>query len=144
MPGSAAAIARLLLLPLTFPLLAAACSSPAPGTPDASMVDQGTPPADADDDALTPTADAGPDAANDGPAADASACTLAANTTPTDTVSSQGCHELTRDASACQADRQAAGLSGYWLKFSCRVTLSMTGSGASPQVQAVSDGQPDY
>ena len=29
---------------------------------------------------------------------------------------------LSRDTGGCQAARQAAGLSGYWLRFSCRVT----------------------
>ena len=67
-------------------------------------------------------------------------CTLTANTTATSTVNTAGCAILTRDTSSCQASRQAAGLSGMWLKFSCRVTLSMSGG----QVTAKSDGQPDY
>lgn len=67
-------------------------------------------------------------------------CALAANTTATATVNPAGCAILTRDTSACTAARQAAGLSGMWLKFSCRVTLSMAGG----QVTAKSDGQPDY
>jgi hypothetical protein len=67
-------------------------------------------------------------------------CTLADNTTATGTVNPNGCAVLDRDASACQAARQAAGLSGYWLKFSCRVTLSQSGG----NVVASADGQPDY
>ncbi len=41
------------------------------------------------------------------------------------------------------ASRQAAGLSGYWLKFSCRVTLTAT-QGANASVTATADGEPDY
>lgn len=67
-------------------------------------------------------------------------CTLTADTTPTDTVSPSGCHVLDRDATACADARKAAGLSGYWLRFSCRVTLSVS----SGVVKAASDGQPDY
>jgi hypothetical protein len=67
-------------------------------------------------------------------------CTLTANTTPTATVSANGCHLLTRDTSSCLAQRQAQGLTGAWLKFSCRVTLTRSGA----NVQAQSDGQPDY
>ncbi len=67
-------------------------------------------------------------------------CTLTANTTATATVNAAGCAVLSRDTSSCQASRQAAGLSGMWLKFSCRVTLSLAGG----QVTAKSDGQPDY
>ncbi len=67
-------------------------------------------------------------------------CTLAANTTATGSPNAAGCSVLSRDTSACTAARQAAGLSGYWLKFSCRVTLSVSGG----QVQAKADGQPDY
>ncbi len=69
-------------------------------------------------------------------------CMLVDNTTPTATVNSLGCHVLSRDTSSCQADRTAQGLSGYWLKFSCRVQLSMSSGGA--MVTATSDGQPDY
>ena len=80
----------------------------------------------------------GPDGGADG--GTGSQCTLTANTTATSTVNAAGCAILTRDTSSCQASRQAAGLSGMWLKFSCRVTLSMSGG----QVTAKSDGQPDY
>jgi hypothetical protein len=55
-------------------------------------------------------------------------------------VSASGCHVLSRDTSACQAEREAAGFSGFWLRFSCRVTLSE----AASVIKAASDGQPDY
>ncbi|MEP7127047.1 MAG: YHYH protein [Byssovorax sp.] len=70
----------------------------------------------------------------------ASACALADSTSPTATVSPSGCHVLNRDTSACEAARKAAGLSGYWLKLSCRVELSV----ASDVVTAKSDSRPDY
>jgi hypothetical protein len=75
---------------------------------------------------------------------DASACTLAANTSETSTVSPSGCHVLTRDTSACEAERKAQGLSGYWLHFSCRVSLASTTVNGTQVVQARADGQPDY
>lgn len=67
-------------------------------------------------------------------------CTLDDDTTPTSTVSDSGCHVLDRDTAACKDARTAAGLSGFWLNFSCRVTLSV----ASGYVKAAFDGQPDY
>jgi len=73
-----------------------------------------------------------------------SGCTLAENTTATATLSPSGCAVLNRDTSSCMASRQAAGLSGYWLKFSCRVTLTKTTQSGVDVVQAKSDGQPDY
>ncbi len=72
-------------------------------------------------------------------AAAGNACPLAANTKATSVVTN-GCARLERDASACAAARTAQGLSGAWLKFSCRVTLTKQGTA----VQAVSDSQPDY
>jgi hypothetical protein len=71
-------------------------------------------------------------------------CTLTADTTPTATVNSTGCHVLSRDTSSCDAARKAQGISGYWLKFSCRVALSMTTSNGASVVEAKADGQPDY
>jgi len=68
-----------------------------------------------------------------------STCTLTANTTPTGTVTN-GCALVTRDTSACNASRSAAGLSGFWLKFSCRVTVTATSS----DVTLASDGRPDH
>jgi hypothetical protein len=67
-------------------------------------------------------------------------CALNDDTSATSTVSPDGCAVLERDTSSCDAARAAAGLSGYWLKFSCRVTLSQGASG----VVAQADGQPDY
>jgi hypothetical protein len=67
-------------------------------------------------------------------------CALTASTTETDTVNPAGCHVLERDTSACKAAREAAGLSGFWLAFSCRVELSVEGGA----VVASSDGRPDY
>src|SRR5262245_32809368 len=88
---------------------------------------------------------------SDGGSADAGAtadagtgCPLTENTTATTTVNPAGCAALSRDTSTCQASRQAAGLSGYWLKFSCRVTLSKTTVAGAEVVQAQADGQPDY
>jgi hypothetical protein len=71
-------------------------------------------------------------------------CTLTANTTETSTVSPSGCPVLTRDTSACEAERKAQGLSGHWLHFSCRVSLSSTTTNGVKVVRAQADGQPDY
>ena len=74
------------------------------------------------------------------PAIDAvTGCALAANTTATSTVTN-GCTLVTRDTSACMASRTAQGLSGAWLEFSCRVTLTAT----TDHVQVAADSQPDY
>src|ERR1043165_560780 len=51
-------------------------------------------------------------------------CALAANTTATSTVNA-GCALLERDTSSCREAREEIGLSGFWLKFSCRVTITM-------------------
>lgn len=69
-----------------------------------------------------------------------SSCDLTDNTTETSTVSSYGCSLLERDTSSCESERTAQGLSGFWLKFSCRVTLTVSGS----NVIISTDGQPDY
>ncbi len=68
------------------------------------------------------------------------ACALTANTTPT-SVSNEGCAVLERDTSACEAQRREAGLDGFWLKFSCRVTLTKPNADT---VQLASDGLPDH
>jgi hypothetical protein len=99
--------------PLACLLLLIGCDSSSPDTPDAG------PEADAD---LAP------------------ACALTANTTPTDVVN-EGCAVLERDTTACEADRRAAGLSGFWLRFSCRVTLTKP---TADTVQLASDGLPDH
>ncbi len=67
-------------------------------------------------------------------------CLLSGSTSATATVNPAGCAVLSRDTSSCTAERQAAGLTGYWLKFSCRVKLTKQPSA----VQIESDGQPDY
>lgn len=66
-------------------------------------------------------------------------CALVANTTEAATKNSFGCAIVTRDTSSCEADRTAQGLSGYWLKFSCRVTLTKSGS----NVTIATDSRPD-
>jgi hypothetical protein len=73
-----------------------------------------------------------------------SGCALIANTTATSNVSASGCAVRDRDTSGCSAARTSAGLSGLWLKFSCRVTLTKENVGGADQVKAVSDGQPDH
>ena len=76
----------------------------------------------------------------DGGGADASSgCTLGAATTPTAKVTG-GCAALARDTSACAAQRASQGLSGAWLKLSCRVTLTKMAT----YVLAESDSMPDY
>jgi hypothetical protein len=81
------------------------------------------------DDTMGPDAPAGGDA-----------CALVAQTTASGRTTPSGCAILDRDTSSCMAARTTAGLSGAWLKFSCRVDLSAT----SAAVTAVSDGQPDF
>lgn len=88
-------------------------------------------------DAATAT-DAATGGSTDG--AGGNACSLTNNTTPTAKANTNGCYVLTRDTSSCDAARKAAGLSGYWLKFSCRVSLASTAG----TVVATSDGAPDY
>lgn len=66
-------------------------------------------------------------------------CALTDNTTET-TASTNGCYLLSRDTSSCAASRTAQGLSGFWLNFSCRVTLTKSGS----NVIITTDGQPDH
>jgi hypothetical protein len=71
-----------------------------------------------------------------------SGCTLAADTTPTSTVSASGCAVLTRDTSACDAARATAGVTGFWLHMSCRVSLAISETDGT--LTATSDGRPDY
>lgn len=73
-------------------------------------------------------------------AVDGGSCALTAETYLTDTVNAAGCTVLLRNAEPCRAAREQAGVSGFWLHFSCRVALSAVGG----NVQAISDGQPDY
>src|SRR4051812_20811704 len=74
-----------------------------------------------------------------GPASEGGSCALAANTTPSPSVTN-GCALRIRDTRSCASARSAQGLTGEWLKFSCRVAL-IKGSTA---VEAASDGQPDH
>jgi hypothetical protein len=71
--------------------------------------------------------------------ADDGTCPLAVDTYLTGTVN-DGCPLLYRDPGDCQAARVAQGLAGFWLHFSCRVSLTKVGN----DVHLVSDGQPDY
>ena len=71
---------------------------------------------------------------------DGVSCSYTANTTETSTVNSYGCARLTRDTSSCRATREAAGLSSFWLDFSCAVDLSKSGS----TVTISTEGIPDY
>lgn len=71
-----------------------------------------------------------------------SSCTLTENTSEISDVN--GCALLTRDTSGCEEERLAAGLSGVFLNFSCRVTLTIVSSEGQDYVQAESDGLPDY
>lgn len=66
-------------------------------------------------------------------------CLLTANTTEGTTKNTFGCAVVARDTSSCEAERTAQGLSGYWLKFSCRVTLTKSGN----NVVIETDSQPD-
>ena len=87
-----------------------------------------------DDAATTPDGALAPDAPADG------TCHLADDTTATSTLAPSGCAVRDRDTSSCMAARMAAGLSGFWLEFSCRVTLTASGG----VVTATSDDLPDY
>jgi hypothetical protein len=66
-------------------------------------------------------------------------CLLTASTTATSTVTS-GCTLLSRSTSSCEESRLAQGLTGAWLKFSCRVTLTKSNT----HVQITTDSRPDY
>lgn len=68
------------------------------------------------------------------------ACALTEHTTPTSTVTGE-CALLARDTSACEAERRALGLDGFWLRFSCRVSITLADADT---VQLVSDDQPDH
>lgn len=82
-----------------------------------------------------------PDTASDTSTA---TCPLAEHTSPSGVVSDSGCALLERDTSACRAAREAAGLSGLWLAFSCRVSLTRATVDGREVVRTVADGQPDY
>lgn len=118
--------ALLALAPVAAPIGCSSTSATSTATADAGIS------VDGDTDAATPDG-------NDG-SSTASGCALAANTTATSTVSPSGCAVATRDTSACEAARTAAGITGFWLKFSCRVTLTKSGD----VISVASDGQPDH
>jgi hypothetical protein len=69
-----------------------------------------------------------------------SACELAAATTPTGVTTPSGCAIIDRDTSACDAERNYNSITGFWSHFSCRVTLTNTGT----SIMATADGQPDF
>jgi hypothetical protein len=71
-------------------------------------------------------------------------CALLENATSTAQVSDRGCALLERDTSACRAARAAQGLSGHWLKFSCRVPLEKVTASGGEQVRIQTDSVPDY
>jgi hypothetical protein len=87
------------------------------------------------------TPDATPNATPD---ATPNACTYTGNSTPTSAVSSEGCAELTFDMSSCLASRQALGLTGAWLRFSCRVTLTKTTKNGADYVVITTDNHPQH
>ena len=71
-------------------------------------------------------------------------CPYTEYTEPTAQVASTGCVLRVRDTSACRAARLAQGITGAWLKFSCRVTLTKVTVNGTAFVQLSSDGRPDY
>lgn len=89
-----------------------------------------------DDDSDDPTTNTSTAAETD----TSTTCSLTANTTATTTVNTYGCAKLTRDTSSCKAEREAQGLSGFWLKFSCNVTLTKSGD----SVTLATTDKPDY
>src|SRR5690242_14480333 len=71
-----------------------------------------------------PVEGSGTDAgASEDDGATTNACALLDHTTSTGSGHAD-CDVLERDTSACAADRAAQGLTGFWQRFSCRVTLS--------------------
>jgi hypothetical protein len=75
---------------------------------------------------------------------DGGSCSLADNTTATTLTSANGCAVLTRDTSSCEASRTAQGLSGFWLKYSCNVTLTKTGDTVTIATDSVPDRKSPY
>ncbi len=75
--------------------------------------------------------------------ADGGTCQLTAGTTATSTVT-EDCPLLARDTTSCEGARSAAGLTGYWLKFSCRVVITKDTTGTQEVVQLTADSLPDY
>jgi hypothetical protein len=75
---------------------------------------------------------------------DAGTCVLVEKTMPTGAMAPNGCPVLRRDTSGCEPCRAALGLRGFWLKFSCRVGISVVSGGGRSFVRLQSDSQPDY
>jgi hypothetical protein len=72
-------------------------------------------------------------------------CALIERTTATGTVADGGCAVLDRDVSSCEASRTAAGLSGVWLKFSCRLPIAkVTSATGAEAIRVTTDSLPDY
>lgn len=71
-------------------------------------------------------------------------CSATSSTTVTTTLNTYGCALLTRDTSSCQSARTAQGLSGYWLKFSCSVTLTKSGSNVVIATKNIPDSKSFY
>jgi len=59
-------------------------------------------------------------------------------------VASTGCIVRVRDTSSCRQARLDQGITGAWLKFSCRVTLTKVTVNGTAFVQLSSDDRPDY
>lgn len=114
---------------LLFVFLIACGGAEATAPSDAPASSGGTTPADPGTEDPTTTSPSSP-----------TTCALLASTSESTIASPSGCHVLVRDTSACRAEREAAGLDGVWLHFSCRVKLTAT----ADQVTAEFDGQPDY
>ncbi len=70
-------------------------------------------------------------------------CILTANTSPT-SIATNDCTLLGRDTSPCMESRMSAGLTGLWLEFSCRVTVTPTTIDGKQHVRLQADSQPDY
>jgi len=71
-------------------------------------------------------------------------CSYSAQTEPTSAVAATGCVVRLRDTSGCRAAREAQGIGGAWLEFSCRVTLTKVTVNGQDFVQLASDDRPDY
>lgn len=74
----------------------------------------------------------------------ADSCSATDNTTASATTTSYGCALLTRDTSSCKESREAQGLSGFWLKFSCNVTLTKNGSNVVIATTDIPDSKSYY
>lgn len=125
---------HLSLASLAVGMLAMACGggTVSEGTPSTPEATDGTP--------GTPAAPDAPAGSVDADAETESGCTVTKSTSATSAIDAHGCAVLARDSSACAAARTAAGLSGPWLRLSCRVALAV----ANGVVTARSDGRPDY